>query len=230
MSYRSFLLLVTGGFALIIVVLVSLYAGLLNRAFEIDMEINALTTLSSDLFSNATPSATSLIDRYEESFRTLNSRLEESFLMRALFLRGFKDEVEEVLERVKNFKDSDDYRRALEYLTAEIQKISSDYFGVQWRLTLAFLVTVVILVLVYVLVVYRIGVSYKKQLSKLLLGIKALEHHDYGYLINVDEKDFLEIRWLIQGFNMLSTAIKNADNILFGVLKQMGENGEKKDR
>lgn len=230
MSYRSFLLLVTGGFALIIVVLVSLYAGLLNRAFEIDMEINALTTLSSDLFSNTTPSATSLIDHYEESFRTLNARLEESFLMRALFLRGFKDEVKEVLERVKNLKDSDDYRRALEYLTAEIQKMSSVYFGVQWRLTLVFLVTVVILVLVYVLVVYRIGVSYKKQLSKLLLGIKALEDHDYGYLINVGEKDFLEIRWLIQGFNMLSTAIKNADNILFGVLKQMGENSEKKDR
>jgi|GEM_PF-1837852 len=230
MSYRSLLFLVTGGFAILTVVVVSLYAGLLSVAFEADMEMNLLSELSASVLKDGEPSAETIVTRYESSLQRLQRTLKRSAILKNLFARGLGENVDETLSQLETVVASDGYDKALEYIFAQVQRITNTYFGIQWRLTLVFLSVIVVLLVVYTASIYHVGGRFKKQLSKLLLGIKALENHEYGYLVSVDKDDFTEIRMLIEGFNMLSTAIKNVDSILFGVLKQMAEGGEKRDR
>ncbi|MCD6254008.1 MAG: hypothetical protein J7J80_06375 [Thermotogae bacterium] len=230
MSYRSLLFLVTGGFAILTIVVVSLYAGLLSVAFEADMEMNLLSELSNSVFKPGELSVETIVTRYESSLKRLQRTLKRSAILKNLFARGLDENIDETLAQLKTAVVNDGYDRALEYVFVQVQGITNTHFGIQWRLTLAFLSVIVVLLIVYTASIYHISGRFKKQLSKLLLGIKALENHEYGYLVSVDKNDFIEIRTLIESFNLLSTAIKNADSILFGVLKQMVEGEEKRDR
>lgn len=230
MSYRSLLFLVTGGFAILTIVAVSLYASLLSVAFEVDMKMNLLSELSNGVFKPGELSVETIVTRYESSLKMLQRTLKRSAILKNLFARGLDENIDETLAQLKTAVANNGYDKALEYACLQVRNITNTYFGIQWRLTLAFLFVIVVLLLVYTASIYHISGRFKKQLSKLLLGIKALENHEYGYLISVDKSDFTEIRTLIESFNLFSTAIKNADSVLFGVLKQMVEGGEGQDR